>query len=93
VEVRGAAGQNDDGARWIWLQLFTVEVLARTDVEDAGDDRVDAILRVPVGHQLDTGGNLDPDYVRARLRRLADDHGEASCRRERGERLPFDVFG
>jgi len=63
VEMRGAAGQDDDGTRRVRLQLSGVELFAHADVEHAGHDRVDAILAVPVGHQLDARRQLDPDHV------------------------------
>src|SRR6185312_3130826 len=83
VEVRSAAGEHDDGARRIGLQLVAVEMCAQADVEDAGDDRVDTILRVPVRHQLDAGGQLDSNRVEAWLGRITDHDGEAGRWRER----------
>src|ERR1700722_19961188 len=43
VEVWGSAGQHDDCAGRVRLQLVTVEVVAQADVKHPGDDRVDAI--------------------------------------------------
>jgi hypothetical protein len=48
VEVRRLARQHDDGAGRVGLQLIRVEVLAQADIEDTGDDRVHAVLMVPV---------------------------------------------
>jgi hypothetical protein len=92
VEVRGAARQHDHGARRICLKPLAVEVFAQADVEDARDYRIDAILQVPLRHQLDARGHLDPDHVRARLGRHPDHNGEPGRRRERRERLPFNVL-
>jgi len=36
---------------------------SQTDVENAGDYRIDTILRVSVGHQLNAIGHSDPDRV------------------------------
>src|SRR2546430_14043969 len=45
VEVGRIAGQNDDATGRIRLHLVTVELIAQADVENAGDDRVDSVLR------------------------------------------------
>jgi hypothetical protein len=91
--MRGAAGQDDDGTGRVCLELAVVELFAHPDIEDTGDDRVDAILRVPVRHQLDARGHLHPDHVGAGRGGLTHHDGEAGRRRERGERLPVDVLG
>jgi hypothetical protein len=56
--MSGAAGQHDDGTGWIRLQLFVDELFASPDVEDPGYHRIDAILWVAMGHQLD--GRMAP---------------------------------
>jgi hypothetical protein len=60
VEVGRVAGQNDDAAGRICFDLVAVEPITEADVENAGHDRVVAVLRVSVGHQLHAGGRLDP---------------------------------
>ena len=67
VEVGRIAGQNDNGPGRIRLHFIAVELIAQTDIEDAGHDCVDPVLRVPVWHQLHAGGHFDPDHVGARL--------------------------
>jgi hypothetical protein len=47
----------------IRLKIVGVEFVALVDVEDAGNDCVDAILRVPVRHQLHAAPHSDPDRV------------------------------
>src|ERR1700731_1302106 len=46
MEVPGIAGQNDDAAGRVGLDLVAVELLAETDIENAGHDRVDSVLGV-----------------------------------------------
>src|SRR5882724_1042201 len=67
VEVGRVAGQNDNATGRVRLHLIAVELIAQADVEHAGDDRVDSVLRVPVWHQLHAGGHFDPDHVGAGL--------------------------
>src|SRR5256712_11183866 len=67
VEVGRIAGQNDDAPGRIRLHLVAVELIAQADVENAGHDRVDSVLRVSVWHQLHAGGHFDPDHVGAGL--------------------------
>ena len=62
VKVRRRAGQNDDAARWICRHLPAVELITQADVEDAGNDRVDSVLRVSVRHhQLARSGRRHPE--------------------------------
>src|SRR6266550_753096 len=70
VKVRRVAGQYNHPAGWIRLQFVTVEFFAHADIEDAGNDCVNAILGVPVRHQFHATRHLDPDHVRSRFRRL-----------------------
>src|SRR6266704_5985348 len=51
VEVGRIAGKNDDATGWIRLHLIAVELIAQADVENAGHDGVDPVLRVSVRHQ------------------------------------------
>src|SRR3984957_1432268 len=92
MEVPGIARQNDDAAGRIGLHLVAVELLAETDIENARYDRVDAVLGMPVRHQLHAAGRLDPDDVRSGLTGLADKPGEPDRRWKRRKRLPVDVF-
>jgi len=70
VEMGRVAGQNDDATGRISLHLIAVELVAETDVENARQDRVDTILRVPVRHEFHAGRHFDPYRVRARRRGL-----------------------
>ena len=67
VEVGRIAGQNDNGPGRIRLHFIAVELIAQADIENAGHDCVDPVLRVPMWHQLHVGGDFDPDHVGARL--------------------------
>jgi hypothetical protein len=58
MEVRSAAGQHDHGAWRVRLELFVVEPASQPDAKDARHDRVDAVLRMLVRHQLDPVGTL-----------------------------------
>jgi hypothetical protein len=46
VEMGRIARQGDDASGRICLQLFRIELVSQTDVENAGDYRIDAILIV-----------------------------------------------
>src|SRR6478736_9761549 len=48
VEVGRIAGQNDNAPGWIRLHFIAVEMIAQADIENAGHDCVDPVLRVPV---------------------------------------------
>jgi hypothetical protein len=69
VEVGPIAGQHDDAAGRIGLDLVSVETIAEADVENAGHDGVDPVLPVPVRHQLDAGWHFDPDHATTTARR------------------------
>src|SRR5262249_17813286 len=58
VEVPRIAGQNDDAAGWICLDLIAVELFAEADVEDAGHDRVDPVLGCLCGMSFTPDGAL-----------------------------------
>src|SRR5215471_3926411 len=92
VEVPRIAGQNDDAAGWIRLDLVAVEPIAQADVEDTGHDRIDSVLGVLMRHEFHARGHLDPDHVRSGLGRLSNKHGQSGRRRERWKRPPVDVF-
>src|SRR5436190_19223625 len=85
VEVRRIAGQNDDATGRIRLHLVTVELIAQADVENAGHDGVDPVLRVSVRHHLHVGGPFDPDHAGASLGGRTDKHGDADRGWERRE--------
>ena len=72
MEVGCIAGENDHAAGRICFQLIRVELIAESDVENAGDHSVDAILGMPVRHQLYAVGNFDSDDVGLGLQRLTD---------------------
>src|SRR6476620_10687185 len=93
MKMPGLAGQNDHTARRIGLYLVAVKSLPEPDVKDARHDRVDAIFRILVRHQLCIGWYFDPDHVRSGFGGMPDQDGKTSPRRERRKRLPVDVFG
>ena len=69
-----------------------IELIAQADVEDPRNDRINAVLGMPVRHQLHAMGHFDPDRVCSGLQGVANQNGQARLRRERGERLPLNVF-
>src|SRR5271154_3962547 len=87
------SGENDHGAGRIGLQLARIEFVTKSDVKNAGNYGIDAILRVLVRHQLHAMGRFDPDCVRAGLRGLPYEYGEPDGRWERRERFPIDIVG
>jgi hypothetical protein len=93
VEMGRVARENDHGAGGIGFQLTRVEFITQSDIKDAGNHRVDSILRVLVRHQLLAVGHFNPDCVRTRPRGLTHDHGQPDGRWERQERFPIDIFG
>ena len=93
VEMRGITWQNDYRAGWKRLQLIGIELIAQANVEDARDDGVDPVLGMPVRHQLHTVRHVNPDGVRAFVRRFTYDDGEAHGRWERRKGLPVNVLG
>src|ERR1700731_3857346 len=92
MEMPSLAGQNDDASGRIGFHLVAVERLAKSDVEDARHDRIDAVFRMLVRHQLCPTGHLNPDPVGTRFRRMTDQHSEASRRWKSGKWFPLDVF-
>src|SRR5208282_646291 len=76
VEVIRIAWQNDDATRRIRLHLVAVELIAQANVENAGHDGVDSVLRVSVGHQLHAERHFHSDHVGAGLRRVTDKNGK-----------------
>jgi hypothetical protein len=86
------AGQNDNATGRIRLEFIGVELIAQADVENAGYNGVNPILRVPVWHQLNTVRHFDPDGVGTSIRGITDNHCQANRGRERREWLPIDVF-
>jgi hypothetical protein len=67
--------------------------LPKAHVEDAGNHRIDAILRVLVRHQLDARGDLDPDDVWPWFRWIADDDCQSRRWRKPWKGLPIDLLG
>ena len=67
MEVWRISWKDNDATRRISVHLIAVEVVAKPDVEDAGDDRVDAVFRMPMRHQLHPCRHFDPDNVGAGL--------------------------
>ena len=92
MEVRCIAGQNDHSSGRIRFQFRLIEFISKPDVEDAGNDGVNAILGVFVRLQFHTARHSDPYHVRSRLRWLTDKNGKPDRRRKSGEGLPVDVF-
>jgi hypothetical protein len=65
VEVPSIAGEHDNTAGRICLDLVAVESIVQADLENAGHDRINSILWVPVWHEFHAQGHLDPDQVRS----------------------------
>jgi len=63
MKVVRVARQNDDTAGRISLKLLGVEPITQANVENTGDNRVDAVLGVFVWHELYAGRNFDSDRV------------------------------
>jgi hypothetical protein len=84
TEMGRIAGLNDNANVGIRLQLTRVELITQADVENAGDNWVDSILRMPVWHQL----YADPDRIRAGLGELTGNDGQSNRRWERREAVP-----
>src|ERR1700722_15385438 len=78
MEMPGLAGQNDNAPRRIGFHIVTVERFAKPYVENARHDRVDAIFRMPVGHQFRSIWYLDPDDVRSGFGGMPHQDGKAS---------------
>src|SRR5882757_11034183 len=76
MKMPGFARQNNHAAWRIGLYLVTLERFAKPNVEDARHDRVDAIFRMLVRHQLCVGWHLDPDNVRSGFAGMADQDGK-----------------
>src|SRR5208283_3209958 len=93
VEMGRIGRLNDDASGRICLQLFHIELIAQTDVENARDYCIDAVLRVSVWHQLNAMGHSDPNRVGSSFRGLTDDDSQADRRWKRREGFPVDVFG
>lgn len=73
MKVEGIAWQDKDAAGRVRIHAVSVEPVAKTDIEDAGHDRVDAVLRVLVRHELHAGRYLHADNVGTGFRRVTDD--------------------
>src|ERR1700678_3611150 len=56
VEMGRVPKKNDHGAGWVGFQLTRVELLTQSDIKNAGNHGIDAILRVLVRHQLHSSG-------------------------------------
>jgi hypothetical protein len=82
VKMGCVPGQNDYGTRRIGLQLVGVELFSQADVERAGDNCVNPVLWMTMGHQLHTFRHFDPDRVRAGLSRFAN-YNRKACRRRK----------
>jgi hypothetical protein len=93
MEMRLAAGQHYHAPGRVRSELGLVELVSQPDVKDAGDHRVNAVLRMPVRQHLGTGRQLDPNQIGSRLGRVADQDGEPCGWRKRWEGFPQDIFG
>jgi len=93
VVVPCVARQNDDAAWRIGRQFVDVELFTEPDVKDARYDRVNSVLRMSMRCKLYARRQFDPDHIRARLRRLTDNDGEARGRWKRRKRLPLNILG
>ncbi len=80
MKVVRVARQNDDAAGRIGSKLLGIEAITEADVENTGDNCVDAILGVFVRHELYPGRNFDPDRVGPGLCWIADNGGVVHAR-------------
>src|SRR5215472_10637852 len=92
MEVPRIAGKDDDRAGWISGEGVTIERITQTNVENARDNRVNTVFRMPMRHQLCTKRRFHTNDVWPRLRRIAHDNCQLYAGRERSKRLPVDVF-
>ena len=58
-------------------QLIGIELIAQADVEDPGNDRVNAVLRMSMGHQFHLVGHFYPDSIRSGLQGSANQNRKA----------------
>jgi hypothetical protein len=93
MEVGRVAGEHNYRARRVGIQLFSMELITQSDVENARYHCVHSIFRVLVRHQLDAMGCLDPNRVYAGLRRMTDDDRKQDRWWKSRELFPVDVFG
>jgi hypothetical protein len=52
VEVPGITGQHDDAAGRVGFDPVAIEPVTEADLKNTGHDRVDAVLRMSVRHEL-----------------------------------------
>jgi len=93
VEVGRISRKNDHAAGRIRRHGPSVELIAQANIENAGNDRVDAILRMRMRHQLYAAGHFDPDDVRSGFRGVSDDDRKSDRGRECRKWLPSQSFG
>ena len=74
------------------MKLLGIEPITETDVENTGDNCVDAVLGVFVWHELYPGGNFDPDRVGPGLCWIADKGGVVHPRWKTRIWFPDDIF-
>src|SRR4051812_14822538 len=84
--------KNDHASWWIRRHFLAIELVTEADVENAGHDGIDAVFRMFMRHELDAERNLDADHIRAGLRRLTDNDGEADRGWKGHKRLPIDLL-
>lgn len=74
------------------MKLLGIELITAANVENTGDNRVDAVLGVFVRHELYPGGNFDPNRVGPGLRWIADKGGVLHPWWKAGIWFPDDIF-
>jgi hypothetical protein len=92
MKMCGVGRQDDDRARRICFQFIRIEAGAEADVEHPRDDRIDAVFRMGMRHQLHAARHLDPHDIGTGLAELADQHRQLCLGREGLECLPWHVF-
>jgi hypothetical protein len=91
VEMESIARQNDYAPGRIYLEFIRVEPTPYADIENAGDNCVNSIFRMPVWHQFHTVRHLNSYRLGGVLRRLTDNDCQPDRGWERRKWLPVDV--
>src|SRR5205814_9765336 len=91
-EMRSSRGNRHNATGRMSRELAFIEHVAHTDVEHPCDDRVDAILAMPMRHHSRVAGQAHANDVWARAPRIADQYGQPRDARKSGQRLPHYVF-
>lgn len=92
MKMMSVTRKHDPAAGGVRLQRVGIELLATTDVKDAGDDRVDSIFFVHVRHEFHARRQANAHDIRSGLRRIANQNRQPHLWRICGEGYPSDFF-